>query len=229
MKKHASLLAAPLLALALAVTGCGGSTEGGGDGASTADRLAEAKKTLDETEGVRIKLSAPKLPSSVSGVLSAEGIGNHQPAFDGKIKAFQSGLSLTVPVIAVDDKVYVNLGSWQAIDPKQFSAPDPAALMSPDAGLSSILTEATGVSAGKEARDGKDKVTTFTGKIPGKVMTNIIPSASDSTDFAAKFTLNQDNELVKATMTGEFYPDTEDITYTLTFTDYGTSKTIKAP
>ena len=38
-----------------------------------------------------------------------------------------------------------------------------------------------------------------------------------------------DGELREATFTGAFYPDSEDMTYTVTFEDYGTEKEITAP
>ena len=56
---------------------------------------------------------------------------------------------------------------------------------------------------------------------------NIIPTASG--DFDATYTITDDGELREATLTGVFYEDSESMTYTVTFDDYGTEKDITAP
>lgn len=225
MTKRFALLTSVLVALALSLSGCGGSSVS----KEPADqRLTAAKKAFDTTKGVEITIKS-KLPKSVSGLLAAEGIGTHQPAFDGKITVFQSNIPLTLPVIAVDNHVYVDFGKWLDVEPGQYNAPDPATLMNPSGGLSTLLTAATDVSAGKEQREGKTRVTSFTGKVSGEVISKIIPTAATKKSFDATFTLDDMNQLVKAVLTGPFYPKVSDVTYTLTFSSYGTGKTIAKP
>jgi lipoprotein LprG len=227
MTRRLPALAGLLAALLLVAAGCGGASTK----ASTkppAERLAAAKKIFDKTSGVAISLKAKQLPSSVAGVLSADGIGTHQPAFQGNIRVFQSGLALKVPIVAVDNKVYVSFGTWQEVDPSQYNAPDPAALMDPTTGLSTLLTQATNLKAGSPQRSGSSIVTDITGTVPGSAVAQIIPSALDQ-DFAATFTLDGTNHLTKAVLTGKFYPKVADVTYTFTFSNYGTSTTVKAP
>ena len=43
------------------------------------------------------------------------------------------------------------------------------------------------------------------------------------------YTVTDDGELREAVLTGVFYPDTEPMTYTVGFDDYGTEKEITAP
>lgn len=226
-------LAGGLLAVALlagSVAGCGG-----GSGAKkssgtkpVASRLAAAKKKLDATSGVSIDLTSANLPKSVEGILSAHGVGTHQPGFTGEMKAIEHGLSLTVPIVAIDGKVYVKFGTWQTIDPSAFKAPDPADLMSPDHGLSTLLTDAQGAKAGSRKRQGSSVVTDVTATLPGSDVSSIIPSASDGT-FDAVFTLTDSDTLTKAKITGPFYSGAKDVTYTFTFSKYGDKTTVKAP
>ncbi len=75
--------------------------------------------------------------------------------------------------------------------------------------------------------DNKEVLTEFTGTVPGDVVKNVIPSASG--EFDATYTVTSDGELREAVLTGVFYPDTEPMTYTLGFDDYGTEKEITAP
>jgi lipoprotein LprG len=223
----ARTLAALTVVLGAVLSGCGGHSR-------VADmpsdqRLAAAKAALDKSPAVRITLKAESLPSSVSGVLSADGVGTHQPAFKGTISVTQNGLSLPVPIVSVDNVVYAQFGTWQKVDPSQYDAPDPATLMSPATGLSTLLTAATKLDAGAEKREGRNYVTTISGTLSGVAVARLIPSADKGADFRAAFSLDEDNHLTTARLTGPFYPKAGDITYTLTVSDYGSRETVTAP
>lgn len=216
----------------LALTACGGS-DGGGSDASPEEVLAAAQTTLDETSGVQLTLTTDDLPSEVNGLVDATGIGTHAPAFEGTITVTLSGQAFDVPVVAVDDKVYVQLPltpGWQDVDPAEYGAPDPAQLFATDGGFSSLLAETTDVEKGESVRggvDNKEVLTEYTGTVAGEVMTNFIPSASG--DFEATYTITDDDELREARLTGAFYEGAPSMTYTVTFEDYGTEKDITAP
>lgn len=195
------------------------------------ERLAAAKTALDETAGVRIELAADELPPSVDGLLAAEGVGTHAPAFEGDIQVSTGGLTAKAAVIAVDGTVWAVLPfttDYTEIDPADYGAPDPAALMSTDGGLSSLLTSAESVEQGEQVRDGEQVLTEFTATLPGQVVARVIPSAQDA-DFDARFTLDDDNRLSEVTMTGPFYPEADPVTYTVGFSQYGVDKDITAP
>ena len=225
----AALLAASVSLLSL--TAC--NNDSGGSDKAPEDVMAAAKKNLDDTSGVNLTLHTDNLPDGVTGVEGAAGVGTHDPAFDGKITVNLSGQAFEVPVIAVDDKVYVQLpltSGWQDIDPGDYGAPDPAQLMSPDHGFSTLLTETTGLEQGDSVRGGQDNkevLTQYSGTVSSKVVKNIIPTASG--DFDATYTITDDDELREARLTGVFYKDSDPMSYTVTFEDYGTSKDIKAP
>jgi lipoprotein LprG len=231
-RSAAAAVLALALALALGLTGCSGE-EAVGDDRSPEEVLELAKTTLDETSGVRITLDADEVPPGITSIAGAEGVGIHPPAFEGTLTAVISGGEFQVPVIAVDGKVYAQIPltpGWSDVDPAAYGAPDPGGLMSSDAGLSSLLTATTGVEEGDSVRGGADNdevLTEYTGTVPGEVVSNIIPSASG--DFDALYTVAAEGELRTAELTGVFYPDTEPMTYTLTFDDYGVEQDITAP
>jgi lipoprotein LprG len=194
--------------------------------------LAAAKKNLDATTGVHILLSTDKLPSGVSGLLKADGVGTHDPAFEGDIKVSVGGVLADAQVVATGGDVYAKLPfttKFTKIDPARFGAPDPAVLMSDSDGLSSLLTSAKHVKEGKQVRDGKRVLTSYTGTVPGKSVAAVIPSADSGADFKATFTVTDQQQLAKAVLSGPFYPKSGDVTYTIVFDDYGTKKNIKAP
>lgn len=230
-RRPLALLAAGLLTLVLAA--CGGEDSPSEAGATPEEVMAAAKVTLDETSGVRVALITEDLPEGVIGATKAEGVATHPPAFDGTITVVLSGQAFDVPVIAVDGKVYAQIPltpGWQDIDPGDYGAPDPAQLLSPDAGLSSVLTATTGLEEGDSVRGGTENreiLTEYTGTVTDAAVKNILPGASGS--FDATYTVTDGNELRSAELTGVFYPGTESMTYTISFDDYGIEQDITAP
>ena len=228
----AALLALPVV---LATAACGGSDdEPAADEPTPAEVLGEAKSTLDETPGVQLSLTTEDLPEGVTGLTSAIGVATSAPAFDGAIKVILSGTEFEVPVIAVDGKVHAQIPltpGYSDVDPAEYGAPDPAALITPDRGFSSLLPVTEDLERGESVRGGDDNseiLTTYTGTIPGEAMKKVIPSSSGDT-FDAAYLVSDDNELREAELTGVFYPDSEEMTYTVTFDDYGTEQEITAP
>jgi lipoprotein LprG len=226
MRKPAVLVGALLLVVGL-VSGCGGTEK---STKPVAQRLSSAQKALEKTDGVEISLSTPQLPQGVQGIIKATGVGTKQPAFKGEITVVQNGLSVKVPVRAVDGKVHIQFGgSWQVIDPADFGAPDPADLFQTDGGLASLLSDVQGAKAGKDTRDGKRILSTITARIPGSRVAGVIPSASAKKSFDATFTLDDTDHLTRVVLNGPFYPKADDVTYTISFSNYGSSTIVTAP
>lgn len=222
-----------LAALVLALAACSGEDAPAAEGPTPAEVLAEAKATLDATSGVSISLVAEDLPEGVTAIRRAEGVGTHEPAFDGTLTVVLSGTDFDVPVVAVDDTVYAQIPltpGWSDVDPAEYGAPDPARLMETEGGLSSLLTATTRIEAGESVRGGEDNrevLTEYTGSVPGDVVDGVIPSASG--DFEATYTVREDSVLRTARLTGVFYPDTAPMTYVIDFADYGSTPDIAAP
>ncbi len=225
-----SALAATALASSLVLSGCTGGDEAAGP--TPEETLSAAKTVLDETSGVHLELATKELPPAVDGILSASGVGTHDPAFDGDLRVSAGGIAVDVPVVAAEGKVFAKLPfttEFVEVDPADYAAPDPADLMRTEGGLSSLLTAAKGVEEGKQVRSGEDVLSSFTGTVPGDVVAGIIPSASADSDFDATFTVDDDDRLREAVLTGPFYPDTDAVTYTIGFDEYDTSADITLP
>lgn len=228
-RTRAALVAAALVAPVLLASCSGGDSA---SDKSPEDRLAAAKAELDDTSGVQIRLAADTLPKGVNGLLAAEGVGTHDPAFEGSIKVAASGITADAAVVAVEGVVYAKLPfttKFVPIDPADYSAPDPADLMSADGGLSSLLTAAEGVKEGEQVRDGDTVLTKYTATVPGTSVASIIPSAAADADFDASFTIDDADKLDEVVLTGPFYPDADEVSYTVEFVEYGIEKDIAAP
>lgn len=226
-------LPAVAVAALLALTGCSGSDASDAPEQTPEQVLAHAKQVLDETSGVQFGLTSKDVPGGLTALTEASGVLTHAPAFDGSIKVQLMGLTPEVPVIAVDDHVYAQLPlttGWQDIDPADYGAPDPAALMDPDHGLSGLLTATTGVTAGDSVRGGANNdeiLTTYAGTLAETDASVLVPTVTGG--VAASYTLTDDGELREAVLTGDFYDTGDQETYTVSVSGYGTTKDITAP
>lgn len=230
-RRATTLAAVVLTAASTLLAGCSGSE--GDEAQDPAEVLAEAKQQLDDTPGVRLSLSTEELPEGVDGVLDASGVGTHAPAFEGDIKVLFNGVSVDVPVVAVDGKVYAVIpfagGGFDEINPDDYGAPDPAGLMDPDTGVANWLTAATEVEEDGQTRDGDQVLTDYTGTLAGEDVASVIPSADETADFPVTFSIDDDGRLVSASVSGPFYGPQGEVDYTLGISDYGTEKDITAP
>jgi lipoprotein LprG len=222
------------LVLALALTACTEEEPDGDDGATPEEVLAAAKEILDETAGVEMTLETEELPSGVTGVASASGVGVHPPAFEGSFDLSVNGLPATAEVIAVDGTTYARnsllLPDWTEIDPDDYGAPDPANFMDPEGGFSGLLSATTDVEEGESVRGGENNeeiLTEYSGTVPSAAVEALIPTAEG--EFDVTYTISENGELREAVLTGVFYEGEDEVTYTLGLDAYGTEKEITAP
>ncbi|MFT4187670.1 MAG: LppX_LprAFG lipoprotein [Aeromicrobium sp.] len=220
----------PVLLLSLlALTACSGEEV---DPEVAADRLESAATTLAEAERLDFSLTLDgTLPSDVDGLVSAEGFGNRTPAFEGTVRV-QSGATLSADVVAVDGEVWAKLGvvPWTTIDPDDFGAPDPAALIGENGGGLVALLPEVEVAETSQERDGKTVLTAITGTVAGDLVAELIPSADPASDYEVTVRLTDDDAVHDVTLTGSFYPGAdEDTTYVATVSASDESAEITAP
>jgi lipoprotein LprG len=231
MRSRTSLAALGTAVVLLAsLTGCGG---GSGSSESPAKALAEAKATMDQASSWHMVLSTDATPSG-DAVLKADGVGTHDPAaWKGSVDVMDTGFRATVPLVAVDGKVYakIPLGPpiYTTIDPAEYNAPDPAGFMDPDSGLSALLTKLEDARSTGTARAGSQVVTTYGGTLAGADVQKIIPSADAKGTYATTVNIDKRHEVTSVTVKGPFFEGSGDVTYTLDVDDYGQDVKITAP
>ncbi|MGJ9412525.1 LppX_LprAFG lipoprotein [Aeromicrobium sp. CF4.19] len=229
MRNRLSLLAL----LALLLTACtGGEESESADPAELSERLSAARTVIDEAESLELALSTEELPQGVTGLLTAEGRGNHDPAFEGDVTVVAGGTSLDAEVVAVDGELYAKTGfapTFLSLDPSTLGAPDPATLLDPEDGVSTILEDTEDVTEDGESRDGDDVLTTIAGTLPGEAIASIIPTADTEATFTVRYRLTDDDVLRDASIAGPFYPGGRDVTYRLALTTSDEPVEIEAP
>jgi lipoprotein LprG len=226
------MLVAPLvLACLFLTTGCGGSSDEKAE-KTPAQVMASAKKAFDDASSVHIDLSTDSVPTQGNGVLGASGDVTHAPAFKGDVKVVISGLTATVPITAVDSKVFAKLPlqtKYTVIRPAEYGAPDPSTFADPDKGLSSLLTQLKGLKKGKQTRSGDTILTGYTGTLPGSSVKQIIPSADAKQDYPTVVGVDSNGQARTVRITGAFFAGSDKTTYDVKLSQYGAGVKIAAP
>lgn len=223
-------LVAMVALLALLATGCGSHSSASKHPAATLDT---ARQKLAATSGVMLTLRTSDLPDGVQGLESASGVVTDAPAYEGTLGVVTSVGSFSVPVRAVDGKVYAQIPltpGWSQVDPADYGAPDPSGLISTDKGVPALLAATTRLHGGADVRggtDNKEVLSTITGTVPATAVSSIIPGATG--DFSATYGVASNGELRQVVLQGHFYAGHPANGYTLVLTDYGTTKDVTAP
>ena len=219
------------MTLLLALTACTGGPAARAS-VTPAERLAAAKAAMDRAGSVHLVLRSRDIPSSAGGVLGADGVGTHAPAFRGTLAARLAGMQASVDVVSVGSELYLKLpftSQFVRTDPATYHAPDPSRLFAAQGGLSSLLTSTTGVTLGGRTRSGSTVLQTVSGSLPGRALDGLLPIGEPDATFAATYGLTDPgNELRTVTLTGPFFRGSTS-TYTLTLDRYGDPVEIRKP
>lgn len=221
-----------LVVLTLVLAAC----SGGGPEAEAEDPqavLAEAKTVLDEASSVHVVVTSEGVPPGVTGLRAAEGTAARPAAFEGELEVSVAGSLVTVGVISVDGTLYAKTPfgpDYAATDPAQFGLSDPADLLDPQSGVSSLLPAAVDARLGQEARVDGEVVREISAEIPGDVVETVLTSADPATPVRAVFSIaTSSGELRGAELTGPFFDKEIDSTYSIVLDRYGEPADISAP
>ncbi len=227
-------VAATLSLSALAIlSACGDDGTDAADALSPAEALDSAQARLDETSGVRLSLATDGAPDAEAFLSAAEGVITADPAaFEGTASGRFDGFPADdVEVVSVGGAAYVKLfGDFADFD-LPTCVPDPAGLLDPRSGVSSVLAEADDATAGDSVRGGDDNreiLTPYTATVPGDAVRNLLPCAPGDA-FDTTFTIDAEGELSSAEITGVFFAGSGELTYTITVDDYDVEQEITKP
>lgn len=228
------VLLSGLTAALLALTACTGDAAEEPEAPTPQERLAEAQAAIEQAEAITIELTSTGVPGNVNGVQSATGVGvieGDTTKFEGEFMGRVSGITANAGILAIGDDTYMKLFTpdYEPVDLADLGAPNPTGFFAPDTGIASLLAATTDLTeGGGPVRQGREVLTEIHGTLPGDKVQSLLHLGSPDTTFDVTYGLTSDNELRKATMTGEFYEGTESV-YTLLLTDYGKVVPIEAP
>jgi lipoprotein LprG len=227
---------ASLLALA---TGCGGSSDAsankgtGSSGApvTAAGLLQEAKTSIDAAQSVHFVISSTGVGTDGTNITGGQGDLARPDDLQGSFTVTVDGFDASVKVVAKGSVFEAELpftSHYARANPASFGFSNPALLLSPTNGLSTLLIDGTGAHlSGQERVDGEllDRVTTT---VPGRAIP-VLPDANPSQPVALTAAIDpSSHQLRQVNLVGPFTAKSPS-TFTVTLTDYGEQVTVTLP
>lgn len=202
----------------LALSACSGGSDEAAAELPPAEQLAAARTTLEKSPAVTFTLESEGLPGKAVGVSGAKGTGLFTPpSFQGTLNASIKGVTGTVEVVAVEQDVYMKFftPTFNKIDPATYGAPNPAQLFNKDTGITALITKTQSPTKASTVRDGADVLNTFTGKLPGAAVADLLVVGDRNSTFDVTYGVTQSGkELRSVVIKGPFYAGATS-TYTL--------------
>ncbi|KQZ90011.1 hypothetical protein ASD62_12600 [Phycicoccus sp. Root563] len=230
--RHTPALAAAGLVSMLALTACSGGADKAAAEQPPAQQLAAARAVLEKSPAVTFTLESAGLPGKAVGVSGAKGTGLFTPpSFQGTLNASIKGVTGTVEVVAVEKDVYMKFftPTFNKIDPATYGAPNPAQLFNKDTGITALITKTQSPAKASTVRDGADVLNTFTGKLPGDAVADLLVIGDRKGTFDVTYGVTQTGkELRSVVIKGPFYAGATS-TYTLHLTSLAKAVAITRP
>lgn len=224
MRTRVAVVAIALVAvLVSAVSACGSS--GSLSPAQAKSLLTQGKATIDNSQAFHFTLTTAGIPQG-SGTTIVGGGGDlaRPDKLVGSFTVSVGGLQAAVKVAAGGGKFYAQLPfqkTYTATDPSSFGVANPAQLISPSGGLSSILSDTNQTASGGQTRINGEVLDVVSGSVPGTDIT-VLPDKDPARPVAVKALINPSNHQVRqVTLTGPIETTAPSASFTVTLTNYG--------
>lgn len=217
--------------LVTVVSACGSSRSL--SSAQAKNLLNQGKAAIDNSQAFHFTLTTAGVPQG-SGTTIVGGAGDlaRPDKLVGSFMVSVGGLQAAVKVAAGAGKFYAQLPfqkTYTATDPSSFGVANPAQLISPSGGLSSILSNTTETVSGGQTRVNGELLDVVSGSVPGTDIT-VLPDRDPSRPVAVKALISPSNHQVRqVVLTGPIETTVPSASFTVTLTNYGEHVNLAIP
>jgi lipoprotein LprG len=212
-----------------AVTGCG-SRQYESDPHAV---LLEGKRVIDNAPAVHFHLTSSDAQGGGTMITGADGDAHRPDGFRGTLTIVQSGFNVTVHIISAQGYFYVQLpftSSYQSTDPGKYGFGDPATLLDPNRGLSTLVTSALTTKMADRDRYNGEELYEVDVTLPGDKVAALLTSADKTQTVTGRIGVDVDtHQIRRVVLTGPFFDTTRKSTYTLVLDKYGENVSITPP
>jgi len=215
---------------ALALCSCGsGSTP-----AAPAQLLRDAKHSIDSAQSVHFTLVSQDVSSGAGPLITGgEGDARRPNSFTGSLSVVVGGFTVAVNIVSVGGVFYAQTPlstGYTKTDPSAYGFGDPAQLLDPSHGLSSLLTACSGTSLRAPDRFKGEQLDEVGCSMPGTLVAKLLTSADASQPVQATVGVDHGNhQLRRVTLVGPFFAKAHRSTFTVVLDRYGENVTITPP
>ncbi|MGH7721401.1 MAG: LppX_LprAFG lipoprotein [Candidatus Dormibacteria bacterium] len=200
-----------------------------------AQLLRDAKHSIDSTPAVHFTLTSANVTATGAAPLitGGEGDARRPNSFAGSLSVVAAGFPLNVKVVSSGGAFYAQTplsSGYTRTDPAAYGFGDPAQLLDPTHGLSSLLTVCSGAATRDSDRLNGEPLDEVACSMPGARVAALLTSADPSQ--AVQATIGVDaatHQLRRVALVGPFFARTHDSTFTVVLDRYGENVTITPP
>jgi lipoprotein LprG len=193
--------------------------------------LHEAKQVVDSTPALHFAITSQNATGSGVFITGGDGDAARPDRFAGTIAVSLNGIGVNIRILSVGGVFSVSLlgGAFTPTDPGKYGFEDPAKLIDPNAGLSSLLNDATSASLGDRDRfpgSGEELYEVMV-DLPGDRVKALLPDADPAKPVKGTVGIEVDTHQVRrVVLTGPLLDAAKDSTFTLVLDRYGESVSI---
>jgi len=222
-----------VVALCLAmVVGGGCGTSSGGAKVDPETLLHEAKTTVDASQSAHFTLTSQGVTGSGTAITSGDGDIVRPNELQGSFAVSLSGFTANIKVVSKGGSFEVLLPfqrTYSRTNPANYGLEDPAELLDPTHGLSSLLTIATGARSTGQERFAGELLDEITANVPGSSIP-VLPDANPSRPVTLVAAIDPSSHQVRQmVLTGPFISTSSNSTFVVTLTNYDEAVTITLP
>ena len=197
--------------------------------------LRDAKHSVDSASAVHFTLTSQNVTGTGTGPLitGGEGDARRPDSFTGSLSVVDSGFPLSVNVVSTGGVFYAKTplsSGYDKTDPSKYGFGDPAHLLDPNHGLSSLLTACTGTSNRDADRLNGEQLDEVGCSVPGALVAALLTSADPSQPVQATVGVDATtHQLRRVALVGPFFDKAHPSTFTVVLDKYGENVTITPP
>ena len=211
------------------VAGCGSTT-------TTNDPsrlLRDAKASIDAAPAVHFTLTSQGVTGSGTLITGGQGDARRPNSFAGSLSVVVAGFPVTVNIVSTGGAFYAQTplsSTYDKTDPSAYGFGDPAQLLDPNHGLSSLLTACTGAAnQGADLLDG-EQLDEVSCSMPGSLVAKLLTSADASQQVQATVGVDATtHQLRRVALVGPFFDKSHPSTFTVVLDKYGENVSITPP
>ena len=205
----------------------------GGPSLNASSVLKTTKSVLDSTASFHFVLTSANVSGSGAQLTGGRGDMKRPDSMSGVLQVSIFGLALSVPVVSVGGTFSVKLptsSSFTSATPADYGFADPAKLIDPNGGLSSLLLKCRSPQVESDDRFNGEALHEIGCSLPGSAVAALLTSADPSKSVAATFGIDTStSQLRRVVLTGPFISKGTNTTYTLVLTNYGENVSVTPP
>lgn len=213
------------------LTGCGGSASGGAGSTDPQALLSGAKAVLDRSPSLHFALTSTGTTGTGTIITGGSGDVARPDSLQGTFTVEQSGFSASIGVLAGGGRFYAKLpfsSAFTATDPATYGVGNPAQLLSPTNGLSSLLLAISHPHLDGQTRIGSEVADLVQGTVPGAAVP-VLPDDNRSVPVSVVAAIVPgSHQLRRVTLQGPF-TSAATSTYTVMLTNYGEAVHVTLP